>query len=69
MCSHLKLSGRVTPETIVTGLAKTNWPGRLSFHTSPNGKNVLVDGAHNQGSAQTLTDFIATLLPGLPTTN
>jgi len=68
-CSHLKLSGRITPETFAAGLAKASWPGRLSFHTLPNGKNVLVDGAHNRGSAQTLADFIATLLPGLSTTN
>ena len=63
-CSHLGLDGRITPETFAAGLAKTEWPGRLSFHTLPNGKRILVDGAHNQGSAQTLADFIPTLLPG-----
>jgi folylpolyglutamate synthase/dihydrofolate synthase len=68
-CSHLKLSGRITPETFAAGLAKTSWPGRLSFHTLPNGRSVLVDGAHNQGSARTLADFITTLLPSIPTTN
>ena len=68
-CSRLKLSGRITPETFASGLAKTTWPGRLSFHALPNGKRILVDGAHNQGSAQTLADFIATRLPSLSTTN
>lgn len=68
-CSHLKLNGRITPETFVTGLAETSWPGRLSFHTLPSGKSVLVDGAHNRGSAQTLADFIVTLLPTLPITD
>ena len=68
-CSHLELSGRITPETFITGLAKTSWPGRLSFHTLPNGKDILVDGAHNQGSAQTLADFIATLLPSKSAAN
>jgi len=68
-CSHLKLSGRITPETFATGLGKTSWPGRLSFHALPNGRSILVDGAHNRGSAQTLADFMATLLPSLPTTN
>ena len=67
-CSHLKLSARITPQTFASGLSKTKWPGRLSFHTLPNGKSVLVDGAHNQGSAQTLADFIATLLPSLSAT-
>jgi len=68
-CSHLKLGGRITPRTFAVGLAKANWPGRLSFHTLPSGKSILVDGAHNQGSAQTLADFIATLLPSPITTN
>jgi len=51
------------------GLAKTSWPGQLPFHTFPNGENVLVDGAHNQGSAQTPAEFIATLFPGLSNTH
>lgn len=66
-CSHLKLGGRITPQTFALGLAKTRWPGRLSFHTLPNGRSILVDGAHNQGSAQKLADFIATHLPSLST--
>ena len=61
-CSHLELRKRITPETFAAGLGKANWPGRLSFHDLPNGKSVLVDGAHNQGSSQALADFIATLL-------
>ena len=68
-CSHLELSGRITPKTFSDGLAKTSWPGRLSFHTLPNGKSILVDGAHNRGSAQMLADFIATFLPNLPATD
>jgi len=67
-CSHLKLSDRVTPETFADGLAKARWPGRLSFHTLSNAGTILIDGAHNQGSAQTLGDFIATLLPSPSTT-
>ena len=68
-CSHLELSGRITPRTFASGLAKTKWPGRLSFHTLPNGKSILVDGAHNHGSAQTLANFIATLWPSLSAAN
>jgi len=68
-CSHLKLSERITSRTFTAGLAEANWPGRLSFHTLPNGKGILVDGAHNRGSAQTLADFIATLLPSTSTTS
>lgn len=68
-CSRLNLSGRITPETFASGLAKAKWPGRLSFHTLSNGTSILVDGAHNQGSAQTLADFIATLLPSVSTPN
>jgi len=33
------------------------------------GKNVLVDGTYNQGSAQTLPDSVAAILSGLSTTN
>ena len=68
-CSHLKLNGRITPGTFADGLAKTSWPGRLSFHTLPNGKSILVDGAHNRGSAQTLAEFIATFFSSLPITS
>jgi hypothetical protein len=64
-CSHLGLSRRIASETFADGLAKTI--GRLYFHTLPNGKNVLVDGAHNRGSAQALTGFIGTFLSSLPT--
>jgi hypothetical protein len=39
------------------------------FPCFTNGKKILVDSAHNRGSAQTLADFIATLLPSIPTTN
>jgi len=46
-----------------------SWPGRVAFRTLPNGKNVFVGGGHNQGSAQTPTDLVATLLPGLSTTD
>lgn len=51
------LADRITNRAIVDGLKNTKWPGRLelrnykSFH-------LLLDGAHNQASAQLLGDYI-----------
>ena len=60
LCSYLELNGRITPSASPGGLAKMSWPGQLAFHTLSNGKSVLVDDAHNRGSAQGL-------LPSPPT--
>ena len=67
--SHLVLSRRITPVAFSGGLARTSSPSRPSFHTLPNRKSTLVDNAHSRGSTQTLADFIAALVPSLPTTN
>ena len=68
-CSHLKLSGGITTGMFVGGLTRISLPGRLTPHTLPNGKSILANGTHNQGSAQALADFVAILLPSLPTPN
>ncbi|KAF8196124.1 Mur ligase [Pholiota molesta] len=52
------------------GIQNTSWPGRLSFHTSPQAQEanrvdtllVLADGAHNPASAETLGAYIKSLL-------
>jgi len=49
----------ITQEAIVTGMAKTSWPGRLqwtSWHNHP----ILIDGAHNLASAQALRRYVDT---------
>ncbi len=47
---------RVTDENIVTGIATTEWPGRLErLQTRP---DVYLDGAHNPGAARELARFL-----------
>ena len=56
----------ITIDTVRTGIEKTSWPGRLSFHTLPRPITsgsigdpllVLVDGAHNPASAEALATY------------
>ncbi|TFL01682.1 Mur ligase [Pterulicium gracile] len=67
------LASKITPTSVATGIQKTRWPGRLSFHairslsleeTLP--KMVLADGAHNRASANTLSAYVHQLLCNLP---
>lgn len=44
----------VAAETIRAGLSHVNWPGRLQLIQSPNGRKILLDGAHNVAGAETL---------------
>jgi dihydrofolate synthase / folylpolyglutamate synthase len=47
---------RVTDENIVTGIATTEWPGRLErLQTRP---DVYLDGAHNPSAARELARFL-----------
>jgi dihydrofolate synthase/folylpolyglutamate synthase len=44
----------VTGENIRVGLADANWPGRLQLIQTPDGKKILLDGAHNVAGAKVL---------------
>jgi dihydrofolate synthase / folylpolyglutamate synthase len=47
---------RITDENIETGVATTEWPGRLErLQTRP---DVYLDGAHNPGAARELAGFL-----------
>jgi dihydrofolate synthase/folylpolyglutamate synthase len=47
---------RITDENIETGIATTEWPGRLErLQTRP---DVYLDGAHNPGAAKELARFL-----------
>jgi dihydrofolate synthase/folylpolyglutamate synthase len=47
---------RITDENIVSGIASTEWPGRLErLQTRP---DVYLDGAHNPGAARELARFL-----------
>ncbi|KAG6331099.1 hypothetical protein ID866_7986, partial [Astraeus odoratus] len=59
---------RITPETVINGIERTSWPGRLSFHTLPRPVTrgltgyplvLLVDGAHNPGSSEALASYVS----------
>ena len=70
--SQIGLKSKLTLQTIADGIQATRWPGRLSFHTvrvpssdSPSGLKkavVLVDGAHNPASSQTLGNYLSHLI-------
>ena len=53
---------RITDEDIVSGIATTEWPGRLErLQTRP---DVYLDGAHNPGAARELAWFLKENFPG-----
>jgi dihydrofolate synthase/folylpolyglutamate synthase len=50
----------VTHEIIRAGLSRVEWPGRLQLVEHPPGHKLLLDGAHNIGSAETLRTALRT---------
>ncbi|AOX04250.1 bifunctional folylpolyglutamate synthase/dihydrofolate synthase [Moorena producens PAL-8-15-08-1] len=57
----LQQQGWEIPENaIASGMAKTTWLGRLQW-TSWENHHLLIDGAHNQASAQGLRQYVDTL--------
>lgn len=48
---------QIPDNAIVEGLAKTKWSGRMQW-TSWKGHKLLLDGAHNPGSAAALADYV-----------
>jgi dihydrofolate synthase/folylpolyglutamate synthase len=48
----------VTPKDIVNGLMSVAWPGRLDIRQLPNGRQILLDAAHNPGGARSLAAFL-----------
>jgi dihydrofolate synthase/folylpolyglutamate synthase len=45
------------------GLAKACWPGRMELFRLPDGREILLDGAHNPAGASALADAIAEEYP------
>ncbi|KAK0221965.1 Mur ligase [Armillaria fumosa] len=67
---YLIFRDRLTPTTIVRGIKQTEWPGRLSFHSiNLDGQElpVLVDGAHNPASSESLARYLTQLVSSLKT--
>ncbi len=52
----------ISEQAIVSGMAKTKWPGRIQWQTWQN-HQILIDGAHNPAAAQSLRSFVDTLGP------
>jgi dihydrofolate synthase/folylpolyglutamate synthase len=53
----------VTEEQIRAGLAGVNWPGRLQSIQKPDGKDILLDGAHNVAGAKVLREALEKSFP------
>lgn len=51
---------QISEESIINGMAKTKWPGRMQWTTWKNHK-LLIDGAHNPASAKVLRDYVDSL--------
>jgi dihydrofolate synthase / folylpolyglutamate synthase len=57
----------VTGEAIERALEETRWPGRLDLVRLPEGRQALLDAAHNPAGARVLADYIGHSYPsGLP---
>ena len=44
----------ISEKQIQTGLQKINWPGRMQLIEKPDGRKILLDGAHNPAGAKAL---------------
>ncbi len=53
----------ISPDAIAHGLASASWPGRLDRRVYPDGREVLLDAAHNPESAAALAAFLRDLGP------
>ena len=53
----LELVG-VPPAAIVEGLARVSWPGRLDARRFPDGREMLLDAAHNPAGAAALASYL-----------
>uniref|UniRef100_B8HYL5 tetrahydrofolate synthase n=1 Tax=Cyanothece sp. (strain PCC 7425 / ATCC 29141) TaxID=395961 RepID=B8HYL5_CYAP4 len=54
----------ISKPDIITGMAKTRWPGRIQWLTWHN-RQLLIDGAHNSGAAIELRRYVDSL-PSTP---
>jgi dihydrofolate synthase / folylpolyglutamate synthase len=51
----------VSPEAIASGLAHPDWPGRLDLRRLADGREVLMDAAHNPAGAAALASYLTVL--------
>jgi dihydrofolate synthase/folylpolyglutamate synthase len=48
----------VPAEAVVAGLAAVEWPGRLDLRVLPDGREILLDAAHNPAGAAALASYL-----------
>jgi dihydrofolate synthase/folylpolyglutamate synthase len=51
----------VPPEAVASGLARPSWPGRLDLRRLPDGREMLLDAAHNPAGAAALASYLREL--------
>jgi dihydrofolate synthase/folylpolyglutamate synthase len=54
----------IEDRAIVAGLAGVHWPGRMQIVESPNGRTLVLDGAHNSDGAAALRAAFEERFPG-----
>jgi dihydrofolate synthase/folylpolyglutamate synthase len=58
---------RVPADAVAAGIERARWPGRLDLVDLGDGRQVLLDAAHNPAGARTLAAYLAEVYPaGLP---
>jgi dihydrofolate synthase/folylpolyglutamate synthase len=66
----LEVAGRhglpMAAEAVRTGLATVSWPGRLDLRRMKDGREVLLDAAHNPEGASALAAFVMDTWPDKP---
>lgn len=68
LAEQLRQQGLCIPKAAIeAGLPKVDWAGRLEI-IEHNGRQLLLDGAHNLAGAQTLRDFLRAYEADLPIT-
>ena len=55
-----KQGWEISPEAIINGISKTQWPGRMQWVTW-NHQKLLIDGAHNPAAAHALRNYLDSL--------
>jgi dihydrofolate synthase/folylpolyglutamate synthase len=54
----------VSRDAVIEGLSTVQWPGRMQLVRLPDGRSVLLDGAHNQAGSAVLAQEIQRQFPG-----
>ena len=49
----------VPTDAVVSGLANVSWPGRIDRRTLPDGRELILDAAHNPAGAAALATYLA----------